>query len=488
MIVVYEIYFAKQRPRVWRLALLLALLLLIPLMYKFNATSILGREFASRSHDGDYLYWLTYALTQFPVIVKYIQLILVPVGQNFDYDFPAVYSLMEPAAFACFAAVIALMYMTLRLYDKHRLVSFCLAWFFVTLSVESSIITLPHVIFEHRLYLPMAGVAILVTDTFFRCFQRKKVSVTFIAVLIAMYAALTIQRNAVWKDGITLWSDVIKKSPNKSRPYHNRGFHYLEKREYAKALEDFNRAIELEPRYLQAYNNRATAYRALGLPLKALKDYGKAIELSDKSAGSWHNRGQLLAEMGHADLAMADFARAIAVNPDYFLAPYNRGRLHAQLKDYPSALADLSRALELKPDFSYAYAERGKVYLYLNEDEKALDDFTQCLKIRQNDANCLNNRAIIFSRLALNGQEGNKYLERALEDMDRVIELEPKNGAALLNRSLVFLALKEYPLALEDALAAENNGFSVDKTYLRDLKALAHEMVLEPPAPDETRP
>jgi len=101
---------------------------------------------------GDYL------LTQFNVIVTYIRLLFLPMNQNLDYDYPIARSLFQFPTFLSFLFLLVLVILAVYLFLKdYRLISFATFWFFITLSVESSIIPIRDVIFEHRVYLPSVG-------------------------------------------------------------------------------------------------------------------------------------------------------------------------------------------------------------------------------------------------------------------------------------------------------------------------------------------
>jgi hypothetical protein len=77
--------------------------------------------------------------------------------------------------------LLALFVLTVYLFIKgYRLISFAIIWFFVTLSVESSIIPIRDVIYEHRVYLPSVGFGILMAvflheagESFSQLFLRK---------------------------------------------------------------------------------------------------------------------------------------------------------------------------------------------------------------------------------------------------------------------------------------------------------------------------
>jgi len=107
-----------------------------------------------------------YLFTQFRVIVTYIRLLFLPIGQNLDYDYPIYHSILEPVVVLSFLFLLSIFVLSLFvIFDSRptaqnshlRLMGFGIVWFFLTMSIESSIIPLKDVIFEHRLYLPSVG-------------------------------------------------------------------------------------------------------------------------------------------------------------------------------------------------------------------------------------------------------------------------------------------------------------------------------------------
>ncbi len=101
-----------------------------------------------------------YFITQLHVIPHYIKLLFYPVNLNLDYDW-AVTRSPDWQTVLFFFMLCAIIGIAVKLFKNERLLSFGIIWFFVTLSVTSSFIVIYDVIFEHRLYLPSAGFAIL---------------------------------------------------------------------------------------------------------------------------------------------------------------------------------------------------------------------------------------------------------------------------------------------------------------------------------------
>lgn len=203
-----------------------------------------------------------YFLTELKVIITYLRLVFMPVNQNFDYDYPAATSLFSVPVISSLLLILMILVAAVKILKKYRLISFCIFWFFITLLPESSIVPIRDVIFEHRLYLPLAGFSLFLVSGLYYLFKgrRSNVTVAVLFLIIVSYAVMTYDRNKVWESELTLWNDTVLKSPNKARPYNNRGNAYGEKGNHDRALSDFDKAIQLKPDYAEAYYNRSVAY------------------------------------------------------------------------------------------------------------------------------------------------------------------------------------------------------------------------------------
>ena len=102
-----------------------------------------------------------YLMTQLHVIPYYIKLLFIPTNLNLDYDWPIIRHL-DLTTVLFFILLSSIASISIWTYRKARLVSFAIAWFFITLSVTSSFVVIYDVIFEHRLYLPSIGFALLI--------------------------------------------------------------------------------------------------------------------------------------------------------------------------------------------------------------------------------------------------------------------------------------------------------------------------------------
>lgn len=97
---------------------------------------------------------------------------------------------------------------------------------------------------------------------------------------------------------------------------YQQGCNYCERHDYHNALDAFNQAIRLNPKYAQAWNNRGNALSELKRQPEAFASYEQAVALHPSYHQAWHNRGILLKEMGAYGNAIESFDRAIALSPD----------------------------------------------------------------------------------------------------------------------------------------------------------------------------
>jgi tetratricopeptide (TPR) repeat protein len=106
----------------------------------------------------------------------------------------------------------------------------------------------------------------------------------------------------------------------------------------------------------------------------AIDDFNKALQLDPKSAEAYHGRGLAYSQLGELDRAIADLSEAIQLNPNDFRAFYNRGLMYSRKGDYDPALADLSEAIRLNPGYARAYLARSRVYVRTGDNAKAEAD------------------------------------------------------------------------------------------------------------------
>lgn len=303
-----------------------------------------------------------YLFTELRVIVTYLRLLVIPVRLNLDYDYPVFRSFTNPEVVLSFLVIVSIfasaIYMLYRSLAPERrlarLYSFGILWFFIALSVESSVIPIKDVINEYRLYYPSVGFCIAVMSVVLWLVEKKErrakmTALTALSGIIILFSALTLMRNNVWADRVALWEDTVRKSPNKARPHYNLGYDYLRQGRVADASREFQTAILLKPDFADAYNNLGDIYASQGRMDAAIDVFNKAVEADPFFAVAYNNLGTIYDERGQFDEAAAGYRAAIKLKPDYIDARLNLGNLLIKADRISEAAIEFQNVLEFAP-------------------------------------------------------------------------------------------------------------------------------------------
>jgi len=320
-----------------------------------------------------------YLFTQFNVLVTYLRLFVLPINQNLDYDYPVSHGLFDGHTFFSLLFLLAIVAVGVWAFKRWRLLSFGIFWFFLTMAVESSVIPVSqNVIFEHRTYLSSFGLFLAVVSLLFYFSKEryKRAAVGLLVVLVCVASVLTYQRNRVWKDEYTLWTDCVNKSPNKGKTLAGLAQALFSRGDVQAALKYFDKAILLSPNYDLLYYNRGSVKYGLKDYQGAVIDYDAALKINPHHVQSYHNRGYAKVQLKDYQGALADFEAAVNINPNSPNTYLSMGNLQAEhLKDYNGAVASYGHAIALEPGNAWPYSNRGYAKLMLNDRRGACEDW-----------------------------------------------------------------------------------------------------------------
>lgn len=323
---------------------------------------------------------LDYLLTQFPVIVTYLRLLILPAGQNIDYDYP-VYT-TPFAAPVLLAMLLLLGFLTLGIWlwqksgsraadrELHaapvpelRFVAFGIFWFFLTLSIESGFVPLADVIFEHRLYLPSVGLALgfaaamaLVMRSTRSVLAGRLLLLATAAAIVALGAA-TWQRNQVWQSEVSLWEDTVRKSPGKVRPLYNYGSGLAEAGRSEEAAQVLAEVVLLDPRHADAWHNLGRAYLQLGLIKEAVPALSTAVSLNRGNDNALLNYTVALIRSGGYREAITLLEERLRRPPELAGFHANLGLAYAGAGNLPAARRELAILQPLDPRLARILAD-----------------------------------------------------------------------------------------------------------------------------------
>jgi tetratricopeptide (TPR) repeat protein len=226
-----------------------------------------------------------------------------------------------------------------------------------------------------------------------------------------------------------------------AKKYFKTGQEFIASGNYKDAIDQFTKAIDIEPDYSNAYLARAAAYEKLDMLKEASEDYDRASTFESNNTDVFYQAARLSYLLGDYQKAIEKADASIQLkktNPDGYVI---KAKSLMALARYEEALASCNSALTLKETAENFYL-RGLINVEIGKFGPAEDDF---LKTVGKDPRHVN----AFIALAELRLELGKTAF-ALSHVNRALELDPNNREAYLVRSKIYIKQMDYPRAIDD--------------------------------------
>jgi tetratricopeptide (TPR) repeat protein len=359
--------------------------------------------------------------------IMYLFKIVLPIDLNAIYPYPIKVGEALPASFYIFPllviTVIAAVVYSLR---RTKKILYGLGFFAITVFLVLQLLPVGDAIMADRYaYLPSIGIFYLAAEATFTRRNGNAINPSVVkgqawialSIFAIFFFSQTYSYCKIWKDGMTLWTDVIKKDSSIAGAYNNRGLVYIDQGNISLAKKDFDDAIRLQPDFAYAYYNRGLTYMQTGNAEAELSDYTKAISLRANYTEAYVNRG---------------------------IAFYNRKKYDQSLKDY-------SKALELRPDQQQALMGRGTVLFEMKRYDEALTDFEKVRSMQENNPDAWYNQGL--------AQVETNKLAEAIRSFSQTILLKPDYAAAYYQRGKAEVISGQVEAGCSDFKLAYQNGY-----------------------------
>lgn len=394
----------------------------------FASDFSLGRllaDISQRSAETQEVSRWIYLCTQFGVIVQYLWLTVLPVGQNIDHMYPFVSGFWEGWTPFYFLLLLSLVAIAVFSWRRLPVLALGIGWLFIALSVESGLIPIRDAMFEHRMYLPMFGPALLAG---YLCYyagtrlRRPALVAAGMVFVLVLLSTVTLARNELWRDPVALWTDSVQKNPENDRAWNNLGQARLEQGSLEQAAEHFQRALEINSDNPRAKGNLGYIYFRQGQPDKALPLLEQAAKALPRSADFQYNLGVILGAQGKSRQAARQYRKTLQLRPEYHQARMNLGVELARMGKFQEAAGHLQQVLEQEKHNFDLLRNLGMIRLQLGELEDARMLLQRALEISPKDPQVLTYLGI--SHYAL----GN--YAQAMDHLVHALNIKPNNQLA----------------------------------------------------------
>ncbi len=257
---------------------------------------------------------VAYFLTQGYALLRYLQLLAVPVGFTVDPDIPI---LADWRGAVCWVTLAGILYVAIRFTGQLR-AGF---WFFAALILiapTSSVFPAADLAADRRLYLPMLAFAAIAGVLL----ERTQYTVLLLAGG-AVLAMLSFARTDVWLSEPRLWEEAMQWAPEKARPR----VHLARVSPPAQALAYLLDAKRIAPDDALVASDIGQVFLERKQPSEALVEFGRAVALEPRNPFSLNNRAVALSLLGMRDLALADLRQSLTLAPCFLDARRNLRRL-----------------------------------------------------------------------------------------------------------------------------------------------------------------
>jgi cytochrome c-type biogenesis protein CcmH/NrfG len=252
---------------------------------------------------------IDYALTQPSVICHYLRLAVWPHPLCFDYYWPVAKGLGEILAPGLVIA--ALVLGSAWALWRGSWLGFLGVSFFVILAPTSSIHPLADMAAEHRMYLPLAPVVVLVVILAWEWLarlgsRRPRVALAVLLLVASLLAYGTVRRNFDYWERWTLWQSAVDARPNNARAHHTLGTLLKMRLKYELALDHFRRSAALEPTS-ERHHVLAEALLEVYQFDEAIEHYQEAVRLDPTNLPAHFGLGMCYHHLGDFEAAVEHF-------------------------------------------------------------------------------------------------------------------------------------------------------------------------------------
>jgi len=379
--------------------------------------------------------WGAYVLTQFEAIVTYLRLAVWPHPLVFEYGTFWV----TPAQAAPYAVAVGFLAVaTVWALARAPVFGFLGFWFFGILAPTSLMPGTTQMIVEHRMYLPLAALAVIFVAAVWAVVRRGRFLAVFGAA--AGLGWVSAGRNGDYQSELSIWRDTAARRPENSRAHGNLADALMNGGQTAEALREYAAGLRLNPRDAVALNNYGMALSALGRDGEAVGCFAQAVRIKPRYAHAHYNLANALARSRRWDESAAHYEEALRLSPDYAEAANNLGDVRMSQGRIDEAIRLFEEALRLDPADTGAYFNLGNALARKGRQPEAIPAFEKALLLKPDYAAAHDNLGVALVQC--------RRFAEALGHFSEAVRLQPDVAEARLNLGNDLLLLGRVPDAV----------------------------------------
>jgi tetratricopeptide (TPR) repeat protein len=332
-------------------------------------------------------------LTQAGVTLRYLKLMVWPMGISIEHNAPVVHKFWDPGVILSVAVVLGLLVVGCWLVLRGNLLGLCILWYFVALAPSSSVIPRMETMLEYRAYLAALGFAGALVwllhqlQAWLRAAWQDSGRWATVSVLIPgvawmiVVSFVTLRQNQIYTDPVSLWTDAVKKAPQNARSYFGLAFALDEKGRLKEAISSYSKGLGINPDNKRAHYDLARALVRQGKVEEGISHYYEALRIKPDFVEAHYNLAGALMEQERFEEAIGHYRKALEIKPDHVKAHINLGIALERQGRLKEAIEQYLEALRIAPNLADAHYNLGNALMRQGNTDKAIGHYYKTLRI-----------------------------------------------------------------------------------------------------------
>ncbi|MGA2242974.1 MAG: tetratricopeptide repeat protein [Verrucomicrobiota bacterium] len=316
-------------------------------------------------------------------------------------------------------------------------------------------------------YVPLVGIFIIAVwggnEILTRWRLPQTIGVLVVGLVLAGCVMFTRTQLGYWQNGETLLRHSIAVTKDNAFACYDLGWYLEGKGRVSAAMEYYQSAVRISPRYTKALNNIGSILADKGHLDEAIKYYNRALQFDPNHLSTLYNLGIALADKRQFTEAMAMYEKVLRLDSNSVPARYNLGVALEAEGRWEEAVGQYTEALRLKPNYWQAHNNLGYLLMLHGRRDEAVPHFLESLRLnpKQPDAHFNLGNALAIQQ---------KYEEAAMHFAE-CLKLSPSFAPAHKNLGMALARLGRHEEAvshLQEAIRLKPD----DEEAIQQLRAL----------------
>ena len=282
-----------------------------------------------------------------------------------------------------------------------------------------------------------------------------------VTIGVAAYPSVNYQKPNILDNAIKALVHAAFFGPNSIATFDSVSLNISGDRRYAEgdidgAVEEFKRALLLDPSNVNVHNSLGVCYGVLGKLNQAREEFETAIWLNPDEYMAVYNTGIISLLQDKKNDALAFFQKAHRLSEDVFEIALQAGRLCLELKDYPNGLKYLEETVRINSSSGAAYRLLGECYELQGMVDPAIRAYKSAIKLNPNDSAVLSSLGCLYDLKGENPEISTTFCRQS-------VEISPENGLYRHRLGHLYLKQNRYEAALVEFEEAHRLGYNSDR-------------------------